>query len=273
MKMLVFLFVAIGLMAVPVFAQANATANETGNQTEINATDIVVNEDEVGALPGDFSYGFKRFFENVDKFFTFDKSEKAKKHARYGKIRAIEAHILSGKAQKYAATGDEEAAQLALQYVEQLTAEQNQETEDAQNELEAAVEEGSADDADVEEVQSQIRNSIMVLQRVYEKVPESAKDGVLRALNNSIENQERHMERLEQREERKLAKGQGDDDEEEVTANETEAEDQTNETEEGKGKGKQEKVQKGQDDDEDEEEVEEEEEEPEDEDEEETEEE
>lgn len=223
MKTLALFLVVLGMLAVPVFAD-EAGNNTTDNNTTQITNDSVVEED-VGSLPGEFGYGFKRFFENVDKFFTFNKAELAKKHARYGKIRAIEAHLMSGKAQQYAAMGDEEAAQKALEIVEQLTAEQNEESNTAESELEAAVDDGSADEGDVAEVQNEVRNSIMVLQRVYEKVPESAKDGVLNALNNSIRNHERHMEKMEEQEEKKLGRATDDD------------EDEENETVTGQGNG------------------------------------
>lgn len=222
MRFVLMVFLILGLLAVPVMAQSNETvlANESSNTTVENATvnltetvaadlnvtetnvttnvtDVNVSEEEVGALPGDFTYGFQRFFENVDKFFTFDKSEKAKKHAKYGKMRAVEAHIMTKKAQKLIAEGKLTEANQTLAQIEQLTTDQEEEMEDAQEVLEAAVEEGTANSTDVQEVETELRNSIIVLQRVYEKVPESAKDGVARALNNSINNQQRHEEKMQ----------------------------------------------------------------------------
>ncbi len=236
MKMFVLLLVAIGLLATPVFADDNATnviedENDTVLDEQLNLDEnVTIDEGEVGSLPGDWDYGFKRFFENVDKFFTWDKAEKAKKHAKYGKLRSMEAHILSGKAQKLAAEGKDEEAENVLEQVEQLTEEQNEETENAQEQLEAAVEEGTADEEDVEEVETELRNSIVVLQRVYEKAPESAKDGLARALNNSISNYQRHLEKMEEKglvKEEKKAKTN-------VRGNETEEDEDENVTA-GKG--------------------------------------
>ena len=255
---------ALGMLAVPVFAQE---ANETEDtNTTIGSDNVTINESEVGALPDSWDYGFKRFFENVDKFFTFDKAEKAKKQARYGKLRAVEAHIMSGKAQKYGAEGNEDARARALQIIEDLTADQNQENQDAEDNIEAAVEEGTADEGDVEEVQSEIRNSITVLQRVYEKAPESAKDGLARALNNSINNYQRHVEKMEQneikkqeREENRVRDRNETDDDDEQLDEEEETEVEENETEtvgpgnsHGKGNGPDKVRGQGNDDDEDE---------------------
>lgn len=245
-------------------AQVNETeSNETGD-LEAAAADLDIDESQVGSLPGDFTYGFKRFFENVDKFFTFDKATKAKKQARYGKLRSIEAHLLTKKAQQYMADNNIEGANNTLELANQILADYEQETGEAQELIEEAVDEGSADEADVQEVQTELRNSIVVLQRVYEKVPESAKAGVARALNNSINNQERHEEKMQEKLEKKQAKKspptvtQSASDENEEDENETEsAENGKNKTKgkpetAGKSSGK-EKNQTGSDDDDDDE--------------------
>ncbi len=215
------LLLAIGLLTVPAFAQESADAD--GNMTEAPGAgdaaaaeaagsfeedaNVTVNETEVGAVPGDWNYGFKRFFENFDKFFTFDKAESARKHAEYGLMRAKEAHVLSGRAQRLAAEGRDAEADATLAEVEKLAEEQNAELEDAQESLEAALEDGSANETQAEQVRNRTRNSIIVLQRVYEKAPEAAKDGLLRALNNSIGNYERHIERVQAKEQEKEQKG------------------------------------------------------------------
>jgi hypothetical protein len=258
MNKIALLLLAIGLLSVPAFAEeaAGADANWTaaagagGNATTATLDDsagaagVAVNESEVGALPGDWNYGFKRFFENFDEFFTFDKSESAKKHARYGLMRAMESHVLSGKAHKLAAEGRGAEANATLTEVEKLAKEQTDELDDAEADLESAIEDGSANETEVEQVQNYTRKSIIVLQRVYEKAPEAAKDGLLRALNNSISNYERHIEKVEEkamgREERKAGSGDENEtkagngsfgknktktDDEDASGNETETED------------------------------------------------
>ncbi|MBD3210709.1 hypothetical protein GF318_04990 [Candidatus Micrarchaeota archaeon] len=204
MKNLFVVFAVLALLAVPAMAEDNATGNVSeANDSNATLADTNVTEEEV-TLPGEFLYGFQRFFENVDKFFTLDKAEKAKKHARYGKLRAVEAHLMTKKAQKLAAQGDPGAANETLETVQELMEDQAEETEAARENLEEALDEGSADEEDVQEVEGQLRNSIVVLQRVYEKVPEPAKEGIARALNNSISNQERHEERMEEKVQERL---------------------------------------------------------------------
>jgi hypothetical protein len=248
MRFLIVLLLVLGLLATPVFAEANDTndTNDTNvtvvnisvNDTEVNITEnitdtnvttndttvnvsanvtenlsdtltssnITIDESEVGALPGDFTYGFQRFFENVDKFFTFDKAEKAKKNAKYGKLRSIEAHLLTRKAQQYMADNNLEGANNTLELAKSILADYEQESTEAQENIEEALEEGSANETDVAEVQTELRNSIIVLQRVYEKVPESAKAGIARALNNSINNQEKHEQKMQEKLAKKLGK-------------------------------------------------------------------
>ncbi len=94
MKIYLMVLMTLTLLALPLFAEdgLNGTSNETDVVDATDSGEVEVDEGEVGALPGDLTYGFKRFFENVDKFFTFDKAEKAKKHAQHGKLRAMEAH-------------------------------------------------------------------------------------------------------------------------------------------------------------------------------------
>jgi len=199
----VLILLGLGILAVPIFAQGNAdnATNKNLNKLVIfgNATELPLNESEVGALPGDVFYGFKRFFENVDMFFTKNKSESAYKHARFGKLRAMEAHLLSGRAEKLEAEGRYAEANATLKEIERLTGEQQQESEDAIKQVEEAANEGSAKEKDVEKVNVEIRNSIIVLQRVYAKAPAPAKDAILRALNNSINNQERHEQKMAER--------------------------------------------------------------------------
>jgi colicin import membrane protein len=208
---IILLFVVLGLLAAPVFAQqaSNTTADERA----------AINESEVGDVPGDLFYGPKRFFEAVDVAFTFDKAEKAKKEARYSERRAHEAYVLAGKAAKFNAEGRNEDADAAINEIDKLADEQKKGMEDAQADLDSAVESGDANETDIEEVEETERNSIAVLQRVYEKAPEQAKDALLNALNNSIQNQERHEQKMADK--GREGKDGGDGSEESDEGNET----------------------------------------------------
>ncbi|MFP3949861.1 MAG: DUF5667 domain-containing protein [Candidatus Micrarchaeia archaeon] len=187
MKNMMLLLMAFCLLAVPVFAE------ETGNQEAVDAAA----EEQVGALPGEIGYGFQRFFEDVDLFLTFDKAEKAKKHAGYGKLRAMEAQALAEEAQEQEAQGNADKSNKLMKQAQVLAEEHAHSAEEAHKHLEEALEEGNADEEDVEEVESELHTNIVVLQGVYEKVPEPAKESILMAINNSIANQERHEAKVQ----------------------------------------------------------------------------
>jgi hypothetical protein len=230
----IMVLLALGLLALPAFAvdantsdntTSNMTANVTDNST-INVTDdsamggtsngsagtdgglnltdtaglmasCTGNESaSVGALPGDFTYGFKRFFENMDKFFTFSPSDAAVKHAMYGHERAVEAHLLACRAHDQQQAGNLTQANETMRQMQQLVADEGKEMNDSDADLEKAISQGSATNTTIDKVDNYTRNSIAVLQSVYERAPESAKDGILNALNNSIQNYQKHQEKV-----------------------------------------------------------------------------
>ncbi len=243
----VLVLLALGLLALPVLADdANSSGNITnmtnvtvGDNSTVNLSDLNLTDTagllatcsgnesaSVGALPGDFTYGFKRFFENVDKFFTFSPSDAAVKHAKYGHERAVEAHLEACKAHDEEAAGNLTQSNSTIGVIQQLIADQDKEMNDSEADLDAAISQGSANNTTISEVDNYTRNSIAVLQSVYERAPESAKDGLLNALNNSIENFQRHQEKRQQQEQR-----HGDDGSN-VTGN------ATNGTDGGSGRGR-----------------------------------
>ncbi|HLD56805.1 MAG TPA: S8 family serine peptidase [archaeon] len=70
-----------------------------GNQTELPEEPDRTNTTDPGVLPDKFNYGFKRFSEFLDTFFTADNLTKAQKHTIYAELRVAEAHaIVRGRA-------------------------------------------------------------------------------------------------------------------------------------------------------------------------------
>ncbi len=263
----VLVLLALGLLALPVLADDanastnvtdNATLNTTDNSTLNVTTNVTTNVSDngtvnlsdlnltdtagllatcsgnesasVGALPGDFMYGFKRFFENVDKFFTFSPSDAAVKHAKYGHERAVEAHLMACRAHDQEQAGNSTQANETISAMQQLVADQNKEMNESETDLETAISQGSASNQTIAQVDNYTRNSIAVLQSVYERAPEAAKDGLLNALNNSIENYQKHQEKVKEEESKH---GQGN-----VTGNETGNGTQSNETGDQAGRGR-----------------------------------
>lgn len=188
------LMIALCLVALPLsFAQ---TVPQGTNTSLGDNTSILVNESQVGPIPGDLMYGFKRFFENVDTFLTFDKADLAQKEAHYANMRAVEAHILSDDAKKQEAEGKFADENVTLQELNSLLADNANDTLKAEGDLESAVSDGSANQTVVDAVHNNTRNSILLLQNIFARAPEPARDSILRALNNSINNEQQHYERL-----------------------------------------------------------------------------
>jgi hypothetical protein len=126
----IIVLIALCMLAFPVFAEKiNTSAYENvSNFTALYLTECGGNESAtVGALPGDFTYGFKRFFENVDTFFTFDKGQSAVKHANYGKLRAVEAHLMMCKASELKSQGKDKESSDALDEAGKLAVDQSDE--------------------------------------------------------------------------------------------------------------------------------------------------
>ncbi len=130
-----------------------------------------------GALPDSFFYPFKRLGENLQLFFTFDNLEKAKLKYRLAETRLAEAGAM-------AALNKTELADNALNDYE---ADLN-ETADAEQAL-------SASGRNVSELEDLVANNtykhILVLQDVYERVPDSAKSAIRNAIENALERQGR----------------------------------------------------------------------------------
>ncbi len=180
MKKLFVLFVfgifALGLSA-PVLAQAQTTDNTTGEN---------ILETSAGALPDSPFYGLKRFGEGIQSFFTFDQIEKAKLKYKLAQLRLVEAETMSRL----------NKIQLAENALKDYEAGLN-ETEADKNSLSAA-------GRNISSIAGLVGNNtykhILVLQKVYEKVPDSAKTAVMRVIEKSMEKHSKIAETLLQAE-------------------------------------------------------------------------
>lgn len=176
MKKLFVLFVfgvfALGLSA-SVIAQAQTTDNATGEN---------ILETSAGTLPDSPFYGLKKFGEGIQTFFTFDRIEKAKLKYRLAQLRLAEAEAMSrlGKAAI--------AENMIKEYENGLA-----DVEADENTISAAGRNASAI-ADL--VGNNTYRHILVLQKVYEKVPDSAKTAIRKVIENSMERQSKMAEKL-----------------------------------------------------------------------------
>lgn len=167
MKKLFVLFVisvfALGLSA-PALAQTQATDNATGEN---------ILETSAGMLPDSPFYGLKKFGEGIQLFFTFDQIEKAKLKYKLAQLRLAEAEIM--------------ARLDKLQHAENALKDYENRLADVEADEKAISAAGRNASAIADLVGNSTYRHILVLQKVYEKVPESAKPAIMRVMENSME--------------------------------------------------------------------------------------
>ena len=96
-------FVFLILFLISVFGNSIVIAEKTDDYTDLLDFNQIANiPDEykrsipsAGVTPDSWLYGFKRFSENLDLFFTFDHMKKAEKYIGYGEIRLSEVKEMS----------------------------------------------------------------------------------------------------------------------------------------------------------------------------------
>lgn len=176
MKNIISLFaVAILLSSFIVYAVDTETITETELQI-INQT-----FSDPGITPDNFMYIFKRWGEGFQKFFTFDKIEKAKLNLKFAKLRLTEAKIMTERNQ--------------LQYIKNLIEEYNRELDEADKNIPI----GQNISEIVRQANLTLPKSEIILEFIYTKAPEAAKHGLERAINNSIEKRIRWEEKIRAR--------------------------------------------------------------------------
>ncbi len=128
---------------------------------------------DAGTLPDSWFYGFKRFGEGVQEFFTFDLLEKAKLKYDIAEIRLMEAEVMARE-------GKQDLADTSLKDYEIRLAEIEKNKKDI-----------SSSGRDVSSLSKIADDSaykhILVLQKVHEKVPETAKPEIERVIEDSLE--------------------------------------------------------------------------------------
>ncbi len=169
------------LLVFGIFAMGFASAGFAQSQEEGATGEEIMGED-VGILPDSPLYGLKKFGEGIQTFFTFDQVEKAKLKYRLAQLRLSEAEAM-------AKLGRAAIAENILK-----------EYENSLNELEADQNSLSAAGKDVSSIAGLVGNGtykhILVLQKVYNKVPDSAKTAIKKVLERSMERHEKISEKI-----------------------------------------------------------------------------
>jgi DNA-binding ferritin-like protein len=161
----------------------NAAASTTeGNKIEIPPA-FQRELPSAGITPDSWFYGFKRFFEAIDLFFTFDDIAKAEKHAKYAELRLAEAKEMAEKGK--------------TEYLDDLIKEYKKNLEKCNEIAKIAQQVGKNVTKVTELVSIATSIHIEVLEEVLEKVPEQAKSSIQKAINCSREGNEDSLNILE----------------------------------------------------------------------------
>jgi len=136
-----------------------------------------------GLTPDSWLYGFKRFFEGVDLFFTFDDVAKAEKYAKHAELRLAEAKEMAERGK--------------LEFVDDLIEDYENDLERS-NEIAEVAQQVGKDVTRVTELVA-IATSIHldVLEEVLQKVPEQAKPSIQKAIDASKRGNEEALNVLE----------------------------------------------------------------------------
>jgi hypothetical protein len=194
MKTTNFLVIFLVLILSMIIIQAIPTEGQFGEEQEpgnlIKSEDWNEIQNEIrgsiekhpGITPDSWIYGFKRFFEGIDLFFTFDEVTKAKKHLHYAGLRLSEAKTMVEK---------EKPA-----YAQRLMNDYEKNIKGSNEIVTKAQSIGKNVTKITELVALATFVHLGVLEDVYEKVPEQAKPAINKAKNSSMNGQKNALENL-----------------------------------------------------------------------------
>jgi hypothetical protein len=129
-----------------------------------------------GITPDSWIYGFKRAFETITLFFTFDEVAKVEKRLQYAELRLSEAKTMAEKGK--------------LEYIDNLLEDYGKELKEV-NKIASLAKDASTKEKLSELVAKATSHHLEILDKVQEIVPEQAKDKISAAKERSIKgNQE-----------------------------------------------------------------------------------
>jgi serine protease AprX len=144
-----------------------------------------------GITPDSFFYGFKKFFERVDLFFTFDEIAKAEKHVKYAELRLAEAKEMAEMGKPEFVDG------LIEEYEDNL---------ERGNEISRIAQQVGKNVTKVTELVAVATTiHLDILENVLERVPEQAKSSIQRAITSSKRGNEEALNILEKVQPEKVA--------------------------------------------------------------------
>ncbi|MBS3748697.1 MAG: hypothetical protein KGY67_03255 [Candidatus Thermoplasmatota archaeon] len=135
-----------------------------------------------GSTPDSWTYGFKRFRENINLFFTFDKKEKAEKQARLAELRLAEVKEMVSKGK--------------TEYITDLISDYEKNIEESTKLTEIAQQMGENTTKIRELVAIATSQHVSILEEILQRVPEQAKSSIQHAINASEQENERSLSAL-----------------------------------------------------------------------------
>jgi serine protease AprX len=136
-----------------------------------------------GITPDSWLYGFKKFFENVDMFLTFDEVERAEKYVQYAELRLVETKEMIEKGKP--------------EFVDDLLNEYEVNLEKGNKISKHAHQTGKNIEKLTELIAVTTSVHIDVLEDVLQKVPEQAKPAIEKAIGFSKKGNEEALDVLE----------------------------------------------------------------------------
>ena len=190
--LLLFCLSVLAVLFVVRSAAAQTNANSNGNTAATTVTDEAAETVEAGILPDSPLYVLKSWWEDVRVAFTFDETKKAELEERLAAKRLAEFEQLVAK-------GKVDLAERHLAQFERRLSR-------VEERLEHLQQRGKDVDTLLEKLQQRRLAHQEVLQRVYDQVPEEARERILQAMENSAGGLENAMERIQKSEQVKQFK-------------------------------------------------------------------
>lgn len=161
----------VSIPAVWADTDVELTNEPVTNENVANTNTVAEEQEDPGTLPDSKFYWLKTWRENIQLFFTFNDVKKAEKQMKFANRRMLELEKLCEKDKC------ELAQKLASRFEEKI----RKTTE----KLEEANEKGKDVQSLIEKLEANQERHQEVLLKVYDQVPEEAKEAILQAMENS----------------------------------------------------------------------------------------
>jgi len=169
MKKLILMFILLSGLMIMVGFKANAS--ETTTTEEVTESSKLPN---AGTKPGNFLYGFDKFFENISLKLTFSDEKKVEKLSRFAEERLAELNELNPEA--------------AEKYADELFNEYGLDMEKAHLYVQKLVAEGKLSDAKLSRIENRVLKVELKQEQLKDKAQERISEEVKSQVHEAIRN-------------------------------------------------------------------------------------